>query len=241
MPPKNGGLLELIRAKQEWSWKPSQEQLSKGFLGWHQRGYLPHFDAPNVTQIVTLALADSFPPTRRAEWEQILNEGNDSVKRRKLEAWLDRGYGECWLRRPEVAELVEQTLLGADGHDYRLQAWVIMPNHVHLVVDVWDAPLWKLIGNWKGKSSRYANLVLHRHGQFWQQDYFDTLARDIEHLKKAIRYIEQNPAKACLTRDSCQWRWSSARRRDEYERLPCGETRSAHGHEPAAPNGVEGA
>jgi REP element-mobilizing transposase RayT len=98
--------------------------------------------------------------------------------------------------------LVEQTLLGADGHDYRLQAWVIMPNHVHLVVDVWDAPLWKLIGNWKGKSSRYANLVLHRHGQFWQQDYFDTLARDIVHLNKAIRYIEQNPVKACLVRDS---------------------------------------
>jgi hypothetical protein len=188
-PPINAGLIELIRAKREWSWKPSQEQLRKGFLGWHQRGYLAHFDAPNVTQIVTLVLADSFPATRRAEWEPILHEGDDSVKRRKLEAWLDRGYGKCWLRRPEVAELVEQTLLGADGHDYRLQAWVIMPNHVH--------------------------------------------------LNKAIRYIEQNPVKACLVRDSRQWRWSSARRRDQYERLACGETRSAHGLQPAAPNGVE--
>ena len=49
-PPKNLGLLELIRAKREWDWKPSVEELKKGFRGWHQRGYLPHFDAPGITQ-----------------------------------------------------------------------------------------------------------------------------------------------------------------------------------------------
>ena len=63
--PTNVGLLELIRAKRESSWKPSIEELKKGFRGWHQRGYLPHFDAPNVTQMVTFMLADSFPVTRR--------------------------------------------------------------------------------------------------------------------------------------------------------------------------------
>jgi len=52
-PPKNPGLLELIRAKREWDWKPSIGELKQGFRGWHQRGYLPHFDAPGVTQFVT--------------------------------------------------------------------------------------------------------------------------------------------------------------------------------------------
>ena len=66
-PPQNVGLLELIRAKREWCWKPSLEELRQGFRGWHQRGYLPHFDAPNVTQMVTFMLADSFPVNRRAE------------------------------------------------------------------------------------------------------------------------------------------------------------------------------
>ena len=68
--PKNVGLLELIRAKRERDWTPSIEELKKGFRGWHQRGYLPHFDAPGVTQFVTFQLDDSFPVTRHAEWEQ---------------------------------------------------------------------------------------------------------------------------------------------------------------------------
>ena len=130
------GLLELIRAKRESSWKPSAKELKLGFRGWHQRGYLPHFDAPGVTQFVTFQLCDAFPVKRHAEFEAILKEPDDSVKRRKLEAWLDRGHGECWLGRHDVAALVESILLETDGRDYRLQAWVVMPNHVHLVVDV---------------------------------------------------------------------------------------------------------
>ena len=158
--PNNVGLLELIRTKREWHWKPSPEELKAGFRGWHQRGYLPHFDAPNVTQFVTFQLNDSFPVTQRAEFEAILKEPDDSVKRKKLEAWLDRGHGGCWLRRRDVAELVEKILLEADGLNYRMQAWVVMPNHVHLVVDVWEVPLVKLINGWKGKSSREANKLL---------------------------------------------------------------------------------
>ena len=194
--------------------------MKKGFRGWHQRSYLPHFDAPGVTQFVTFQLHDSFPVARRAEFEAILKEPDDSLKRRKLEAWLDRGHGDCWLRRREVAELVEKILLGADGSDYRMEAWVVMPNHVHLVVDVWDVPLAKLINGWKGRSSREANKLLGRRGQFWQEDYYDTLIRHEANLKVAIGYTEQNPAKAFQAKDARGWPWSSARYRDVYERLP---------------------
>jgi putative transposase len=162
MPPKNLGLLELVRAKRERNWNPSFAELKQGFRGWHQRGYLPHFDAPGVTQFVTFQLQDSFPVTRRAEWETFLREPDESIKRRKIEAWLDRGHGECWLRREGVAELVAEILLDADGVEYQMQAWVIMPNHVHLVVDVWDVPLAKLVEGWKERASRMANVVLHR-------------------------------------------------------------------------------
>lgn len=219
-PPKNPGLLELIRAKREWDWKPAVEELKKGFRGWHQRGYLPHFDAPGVTQFVTFQLNDAFPVTRRAEWEVIRHEPDDSEKRKKLEAWLDRGYGEGRLRQREIAETVEQVLLEADGHDYQMQAWVVMPNHIHLIVDVWDVPLTKLINSWKGKSSRLTNVLLHRNGKFWQEDYYDTIIRDEAHLKRAIRYTEQNPVKAFLVKAARDWPWSSARYRDEYEHLP---------------------
>ena len=218
-PAKNVALLKLIRAKREWDWKPSVEELKRGFRGWHQRGFLPHFDAPDVTQFVTFQLHDSFPVTRRSEFEPILQEPKDSAKRRKLEAWLDRGHGECWLRRRDVAEQVEEVLLAANGRDYKMQAWVVMPNHVHLVADVWDVPLGKLINRWKGKSARMANALLKRRGRFWQEDYFDTLIRNEAHLKRALRYTEQNPVRAFLTRAARDWPWSSARHRDEYERL----------------------
>jgi REP element-mobilizing transposase RayT len=219
-PPNNVGLIKLIRAKRERNWIPSVEELKNGFRGWHQRGYLPHFDAPGVTQFVTIQLHDAFPVTRRAELETTLQEPDDSANRRKLESWLDRGHGKCLLRRRDVAELMERVLLEGDGRAYRMLAWVIMPNHVHLVVEIWDVPLAALVGGWKGKSSRQANTLLGRSGKFWRVDYHDTLIRDEKHLKRAIRYSEQNPAKAFLAKTAREWPWSSARHRDEYERLP---------------------
>ena len=65
-----------------------------------------------------------------------------------------------------------------------------------------------------------ANALCSRRGSFWQQDYFDTLIRDEAHLAKAIRYAEQNAARAGLVKDPRDWLWSSARHRDGYGRLP---------------------
>jgi REP element-mobilizing transposase RayT len=218
--PHNPGLRQLIDAKRAWHYRPTLEDLRRGFRGWYERGYLPHFDAPNVTQFVTFMLEDAFPVWRRREWEPILKEPDYSLRRRKLEAWLDRGHGECWLGRAHLAGLVEEKLRESDGRTYRLQAWVVMPNHVHLVVDVWATPLSKLLGLWKGASARAANLALGRSGRFWEREYFDSLIRDGEHLKRAVRYTENNPVKAGLVAERKAWRWGSGRCRDQYERLP---------------------
>jgi REP element-mobilizing transposase RayT len=119
-----------------------------------------------------------------------------------------------------VASLVEAKLRADDGKTYQLQAWAVMPNHVHLVVDVWDLPLSKLLNLWKGASARAANLALKRRGHFWEREYFDTLIRDEAHLGRVIRYTESNPVKARLAHERRAWRWGSARWRDEYGRLP---------------------
>ena len=71
-PPSNPGLRALIQGKRESSYAPDDEARTLGFRGWHERGYLPHFDAPNVTQFLTFNLHDSFPVERRAEWEAYL-------------------------------------------------------------------------------------------------------------------------------------------------------------------------
>jgi REP element-mobilizing transposase RayT len=217
--PRNPGLLKLIEAKRRWHYQADVAVAQQGFLGWHERGYLPHFDAPHATQFVTFMLHDSFPVVRRQEWEGILHEPSESLRRRKLEAWLDRGYGKCWLRRSDVASRTEEILRADDGRAYCLRAWIVMPNHVHLVVDVLDTPLSKLLSLWKRRSARAANLRLRRTGHFWEREYFDTLVHDAAHLNRAIRYVENNPVKAGLVREPKEWRWSSAWRREEFGRL----------------------
>jgi putative transposase len=209
----------LIQSKQQFSYAVDDNARALGFRGWHERGYLPHFDAPNVTQLVTFNLADAFPVMRRAEWEPLLRFPTASESRRQLEVWLDRGMGECWLRRNEIAELVESRLLLDHRREYGLQAWTIMPNHVHVVVNILQKPLGKLVRQWKGGTAVASNRLLGRHGQFWQEDYWDTLVKDEKHLSQAIRYVENNPTKAGLVQDPKHWRWGSARRKDNYGRF----------------------
>ncbi len=219
-PPTNPGLRALVKGKRCWHYAPDPKTRALGFRGWHERGYLPHFDAPNITQMVTFSLFDSFPVTRRAEWEPLLSESDASLRRHQLEAWLDRGYGECWLRQPQVAKIVEKSLLTGHGQRYRLRAWVVMPNHVHMVAHVWRTPLSRLLKSWKGATGRAANGLLGRTGTFWQADYWDTCLADEAAVAKAIRYVDNNPTKAHFVRNPADWRWSSARRRDAYGRLP---------------------
>jgi REP element-mobilizing transposase RayT len=220
MPPGNIGLRRLVEAKRAGSTPLDPEIIRSGFCGWHERGYLPHHDVAQVTQFVTFMLHDSFPVERQTEWKSVLEEADESSRRRKIEAWLDRGVGECWLRNPAVARLVEEKLREGEGTLYGLESWVIMPNHVHLVVHVLEIPLSQLVKSWKGATGRAANHFLGRSGPFWQADYYDTKIRDAAHLARAIRYVEQNPSKAKLVRDFREWRWSSARLRDKYGRLP---------------------
>ena len=215
-PPYNPGLQKLVEGKQAWGRQLDAQSRARGFIGWHQRGYLPHYDAPNCTQLVTLRLVDSLPASRRGEWEHLLGIENDRERRRQLEEYLDRGLGACWLRQPAIARLTEETLRFFDRQRYALLAWVVMPNHVHLLVEVWDTPLWQLVKSWKTFCAREANKLLGRNGPFWQREYMDTLIRNQAHLRTAIRYIETNPVRAKLVRVAAEWPWSSARFRDEY-------------------------
>ncbi len=103
--------------------------------GWHSRGYLPHFDSPEVIQHVTFRLADSLPGAvvgrLLAEIDGLDPELRDVETHRRLEGLADAGHGACWLRREECARIVQDALLHFDGERYHLMAWVVMPNHVH--------------------------------------------------------------------------------------------------------------
>jgi len=191
----------------------------RGFRGWNERGYLPHRDAPGLTQFVTFHLADSFPAALRSEWAALLEIEDDHERRLRIEAYLDRGRGGCYLRRPDIGKLVEDALCFHHPHWYHLRAWVIMPNHLHFLIKVGDTPLSKIVKELKRYTSREANKILQRTGAFWCADYFDTYMRDAQQESRTQHYIEKNPVKALLVREPKEWPWSSARFRNEYGNL----------------------
>ena len=174
--------------------------------GWYSRGYLPHFDSPETIQFVTFRLGDSLPKAVA----QSLAADPDNLLLTDRE--LDNGWGACWLRRPDIATLAESALLHFDGDRYRLFAWCIMPNHVHVIVEPSAGhTLDRIVHSWKSYSAHRANEVLGRHGVFWHRDYFDRFMRDEGHLSRMIDYIENNPVKARLAAEPWEWNWSSAR------------------------------
>jgi hypothetical protein len=97
MPPppqsKQEHLRELVYEKNLWDEPLSEADKTKGFLGWHERGYLPHCDKPGLIQFVTFRLEDSMPITKRGEWDHLLKIEDNKEKRTRLEEYLDRGVG----------------------------------------------------------------------------------------------------------------------------------------------------
>ncbi len=167
-PPltKRQYLRDLVYQKNKWDEPLSDEDKARSFLGWHERGYLPHCDKPGLVQLVTLRLVDSLPASRRGEWEHLLKIEDMREWRKELESYLDRGIGECWLRDPRVAGVVEAAMRFHHGERYELLAWCVMPNHAHVLVQVWDWPLWKLIASWKRFSATRALRLLEAEGRF---------------------------------------------------------------------------
>ncbi|QQS40276.1 MAG: transposase [Acidobacteriota bacterium] len=186
----------------------------KSNLGWYDRGYIPHFEGGEIAQFLTYRLADSMPANVLDRWRKELDSGSeadDTRFRKRVELYLDRGHGECWLRDPRIAELVEDNLLFHDGKKYDLKSWVVMPNHVHvLLTPLKDVELGSIAHSLKSYVAHRANRILGRQGRFWQPEVFDRYIRNQRHFANVIRYIERNPVKAHLCHEPSDWRYSSA-------------------------------
>ena len=187
--------------------------------GWHGRGYLPHFDGGEIAQTITLHLADSLPQAVLERWRRELSAESatnpDTVLRRRIEYYLGQGYESCALKDARVATMAQKSLLHFDGERYWLSAWVVMPNHLHMLLMPnahWS--LSEIMKSFKSYTSHEANRILSQHGQFWIEDYFDRYIRDEKHFVSAIAYIENNPVKARLCKKPEDWPFSSARFRD---------------------------
>jgi REP element-mobilizing transposase RayT len=177
---------------------------------WFSRCYLPHFDAGAVVQSVTFRLADSLP---REVLERLRTSNFDDAKRsRVIEALIDRGSGSAVLRRPEFAGVVENALNCFDGERYRLIAWVIMPNHVHVLIEQMEGfRLDGILHAWKSFTANRINTLCGLRGKLWAREYYDRFIRDPAHFESAVAYIRNNPVKAGLVARAEDWPWLGPR------------------------------
>jgi len=140
--------------------------------GWWSRGYVPHFDAACIVQHVTYRLADSLPAPVLARLEEELcnvpPDRRNAERRRWIEGWIDQGWGSSLLRFPPAARLVQDVFLRFDTQRYRLLAWVVMPNHVHVLLEVlvpWSLP--RIVASWS--PSRTVDSPCSRQARTWSE------------------------------------------------------------------------
>ncbi|MBI3680708.1 MAG: transposase [Acidobacteria bacterium] len=178
---------------------------------------LPHWEVIGQPLFVTFRLHGSLP------YNRIFPPAN--VTSGKAFAAMDRildqnRSGPVFLGVPEIAHVVVQAL--SDGetrfHRYQLHSYVVMPNHVHLLVTpLATAREW--LGPLKGFTAREANRILGRTGQpFWQDESYDHLVRNGQEIQRILCYIEDNPVRAGLAASPEQFPWSSACRAEARRR-----------------------
>lgn len=206
---------------------PDPRRLVSGF---HSRGHLPNLKRAGSVYFVTFRLADSLPSEiikqLKHEREALLQQALAAKRpltwqeEQQLFAWysdrvesfLDAGSGECWLRQPELARLVADAIKFFDGDRYDLHAWVVMPNHAHVVV--WPRPghtLSAILHSWKSFTATKANKLLQRVGKhFWQKESYNHSIRDDAERARLCAYVANNPVKARLCEQPEDWPWSSA-------------------------------
>ncbi len=182
---------------------------------WHDRGGLPHFSPGAIPQFITWRTEDSVPRTMFSEILSATDhlERQERTNRRMsaVEQLLDSGLGACPLKSQAHGHIVQDYLRAHDGALYDLHAWVVMPNHVHVLLTPDPSrTLAYVVNRIKGATSRAINLARGSAGTFWQADYFDRFIRDADHFRRVAEYIHGNPIKAGLCRSTMEWPLSSA-------------------------------
>jgi len=197
-----------------------------------RRRYLPHLEFPNSSYFVTFRLAGSIPKSVLDGWNferYAIKRETERQKRKlseyertrldylfsaKIENYLHLGHGVCWLQNPRIAEITIDTLKRFDEDRYRLHAWCVMPNHVHVVFTAISkgsettSDLIPILHSWKSYTAHQANKILARTGPFWQEEYYDRRIRGDEEFGHFINYTLQNPVFARFCNLWSDWQWS---------------------------------
>ncbi|NWK55132.1 transposase [Verrucomicrobiaceae bacterium N1E253] len=181
---------------------------------------LPHWEQTGCTYFVTFRLHDAIPKSKLEDWNQrrklwLRSQNFDpetpssdltkqlSPQQQKeydqrfihyYHALLDSGSGSCLLKQTNNSQIVADSLLFFDRERYTMGDFIVMPNHVHLLVCPavgWS--LSQLLHSWKRFSSHEINKQNQRTGILWQPESYDHIVRNEVQLERIKKYIKHNP------------------------------------------------
>ena len=175
------------------------------------KSHLPHWHQDCKIQFVTFRLADSLPQEKLNYLKEIRNvvfrDGVSEEEKdlyyekygKKVDEWLDAGAGSCIMRKVEIRQIVEQTLLHFNNERYKLHAFVVMPNHVHALLElINENKIGNILHSWKRFSAKAINGFLGRTGVLWQHESFDRMIRHEAHYLRVVGYIKNNNPKIAV-------------------------------------------
>ena len=194
----------------------------------YYRRNMPHIVPPGAMLFITFRLAGSLPVAviqqLQAELEAALDTISQAISAEeqstaahrarkaclgKFDAQLDGNFaGPVWLQQPAVAELVKCEIELLSELEINVLSYCIMPNHVHIVMQLPEVPAFsfgKLMQRLKGRTAYKANQILQRNGAFWQHESYDHLVRGTRELERINAYVVMNPVKAGLVENWEEW------------------------------------
>jgi len=188
--------------------------------------HLPHWRQTGAPEFDTFHQADALPATKRTElcamraaWLSNYPPPHGEVAQTKLaatifnrvEQWVDAGHGSCWFRSTKYAAVLQRCLLHNHNRRYELGCFVIMANHCHLVIrPLSDHALETEVGAVKSIAANFVSRDQNLNGKLWQEESYDRIIRDPEHLYRVVQYIGNNPRRAGIP--GKQWhRWINPR------------------------------
>ena len=201
--------------------------------GTYKRRDIPHWDYSDAVQHISFRISDSLPQAKLELFKKQVEE-YPPLKRnyylhREIEDWINRGIGSCILKIPELAQCVIEALYLLNDLHYHLFHWVIMPNHIHVLIQEFpNKPMCEIVQSWKHhtsvrfdeilnnlkSSNRFhfgyiENIINTFKGNYWIIDYWDVMIRNNRHFRIESNYIANNPVKAGLVEKPEDYRWSS--------------------------------
>lgn len=161
---------------------------------------------------VTWRLADAWPKAKLEAWaaekkawlarhpkpwsQEDAKEYHQKFSE-TIDAWLDAGSGSCLLRDPDCRRIVCGAFAYFEGQRYELESFVVMPNDVHILFRLTGThSLESVLHSWKSFTSKELKRLTRQGGTIWQEDYWDRMIRNEQHLAACLRYIRENPVKA---------------------------------------------